>query len=59
MKVYKRELFAKIQFPEQYMYEDTIIHMLIYPQCKTFATLSRVGYIYRQGAYSITHSTKT
>lgn len=59
MKIYKRQLFDKVQFPEQYMYEDTIIHMLIYPQCKTFVALSRIGYIYRQGEQSLTHSTKT
>lgn len=46
-KVYKRELFDQVRFFPGYWNEDTIIHMLLYTQCKKFTYIPAVEYEYR------------
>ena len=53
-KVYKANLFRKIQFPQGYWYEDTIITALITHLAEKIATISDVGYFYRQNPTSMT-----
>ncbi len=45
-KVYRRELWEGVRFFPGYWYEDSIIHALIFPQCKTFSYLPEVKYDY-------------
>ena len=45
-KVYKRELFEKVRFFPGYWYEDTIVHCLLFPQCKTFRYVPSALYDY-------------
>ena len=46
-KVYKRELWENVRFFKGFWYEDTIIHSLIFTQCKKFAYVPKVCYKYR------------
>lgn len=54
MKLYKSSLFVNVRFPEGFWYEDTIIHLVIFPKCRKFQCISHVGYIYRQNENGIT-----
>lgn len=45
-KVYKREMFNNVRFLEGYWYEDTIIHWLLFSQCKSFKYIPKVEYDY-------------
>ena len=53
-KVYKRELFEDIRFPEGYWYEDTIIQFLIFRKAKSFSYIPKIVYEYKwyEGNYS-------
>lgn len=53
-KVYKRELFNDIRFPEEYWYEDTIIQFLVYRKAKSFTYIPKIVYKYKwyEGNYS-------
>lgn len=46
-KVYRRELWNEVRFFPGYWYEDTIIQMLIFTQCKRYAYLPIVEYEYK------------
>ena len=46
-KVYRRELFEQVRFFPGYWNEDTIVHMLLYTQCKKFTYLPLIEYEYR------------
>ena len=46
-KVYRRELWNQVRFFPGYWYEDTIIQMLIFTQCKRYAYLPIVEYEYK------------
>lgn len=54
MKLYRSSLFVNVRFPEGFWYEDTIIHLVIFPKCKKFQCINHVGYIYRQNDSGIT-----
>ncbi len=54
-KVYKRELWNKVRFFPGYWYEDTIIQMLIYPQCKTFEYIPKIVYEYKWYEKNFSH----
>lgn len=45
-KVYKRELFEKVRFFPGYWYEDTIVHCLLFTQCKKFRYVPEALYDY-------------
>ena len=55
-KVYKRELWEKVRFLPGYWYEDTIIHALLFTQCKTFAYVPKVCYQYRWYENNFSHT---
>ena len=58
MKIFKTELFRKIQFPENYWYEDSIMSFLIFPLSGICGTIKEVIYYYRRHAGSITQTSK-
>ena len=53
-KLYKWEIFDKVCFPENLWYEDTIIHLEIFPKAKKMLVLPIYGLVYRRNADSIT-----
>lgn len=53
-KIYKWELFDNVCFPEGLWYEDTIIHMEIFPRAKKMIVLPALGLVYRRNPGSIT-----
>lgn len=55
-KVYKRELWNKVRFFPGYWYEDTIVQMLIFPQCHKFAYIPEVLYEYRWYENNFSHT---
>lgn len=46
-KVYKADLFAHIQFPEGYWFEDTLCALILHPLAKKISTTSYCVYCYR------------
>lgn len=46
-KIYKSELFAQIQFPEGYWFEDTLCALILHPMAKRISTISHYVYSYR------------
>ncbi|MDO4340593.1 MAG: glycosyltransferase family 2 protein [Eubacteriales bacterium] len=55
-KVYRWELFQDVCFPEWLWYEDSIIHMEIFPRASKMVVLPEYGYVYRRNTGSITAS---
>lgn len=55
-KVIRRNLFDKVQFPEKYWFEDSIMHQIIYPNAKTIIGIKDLVYYRRNNLNSITHS---
>lgn len=54
-KVYKRELWENVRYLPGYWYEDTIIHALVFTQCKRFAYVPKVCYQYRWYEKNFSH----
>lgn len=54
LKVIKAELLANLEFPEGYLYEDTMISYLLYPRAKIISTIPDYVYGYRVHENSIT-----
>lgn len=54
-KVYKRELWDNVRFFSGLWYEDTIIHALIFTQCKKFCYVPKVCYRYRWYESNFSH----
>lgn len=48
MKILRRELFRQVRFPVGYLFEDTIMAFLIYPQVKRAVAIQDCIYEYRQ-----------
>ena len=55
-KVYKSDLWKNVRFLPGYWYEDTIIHSLIFTQCKKFAYEPVVCYQYRWYESNFSHT---
>lgn len=55
-KVYKRELWENVRFLPGYWYEDTIIHALLFTQCKKFAYVPKICYQYRWYEKNFSHT---
>ena len=53
-KIYHWQLFEDVCFPENLWYEDTIIHMEIFPRAKKMIVLPVLGLVYRRNSGSIT-----
>ena len=58
MKTFKTELFRTIQFPEGYLYEDTIVSFLMYPLAGKCGTIEDVVYYYRRHGASLSFASK-
>ena len=56
LKVIKSTLFEDIEFPEGFLYEDTIISTLLYPRAISIVTIPNEIYAYRIHASSITQN---
>ena len=57
MKVIRRELFNDVRFPENYWYEDTIMHMQIFQKCKNgIYIIDKPYYVYFKNPCGITQS---
>lgn len=55
-KVFRRDLFEKIRFPEGYWYEDSIYRHLILPQIEKYYVEKKPIYFYRRNRNGITQS---
>ena len=54
-KVYRRELWDNVRYLPGYWYEDTIIHMLLFTQCRKFSYVPKVCYQYRWYEKNFSH----
>lgn len=54
-KVFKSELFNKVQFPLGFWFEDTIVWMILEPLCKRKVTSDKLTFRYRMNPNSISH----
>lgn len=57
-KVYRASLFANVQFPLGYWFEDTICSYILYPQSKRIATISEIVYEYRINEAGISYTSQ-
>lgn len=57
-KVYRREVFARIEFPENYWFEDTVISMIVPHLAQSVVCTSHVVYGYRVRKKSITSTSR-
>lgn len=57
-KVYKRELFETVNFPEGYWYEDSVMAFLIFPSAKTSYVCPQMTYYYRINQAGIVKSSR-
>ena len=58
-KVFKKQLFASLSFPEQYWFEDTITHYLLVFLAKRIFTIQEFVYFYRLNPKGITSVART
>lgn len=58
-KIYKRDLFEQVRFPEGLYWEDAIISNVILRKAKTYMYLHTVGYLYRMNPNGISNSVRT
>lgn len=56
IKLYRKELFDKIKFPNGKIYEDNIVNFKILKQCSRYVKSSKIIYAYFQRPKSITKS---
>ena len=54
-KVYKRELWETVRYLPGYWFEDTIIHALLFTQCRRFAYVPKICYQYRWYESNFSH----
>lgn len=58
-KLYRRELFERVRFPEGYpCFEDAIIHFLVFPQAKRVAAVREVVYAWRKNPAGLTSTSQ-
>lgn len=57
-KVYKRELFKNLKFPENYWFEDSIFAQIVWPMCRKCYTISDNVYRYLLNPNGISHTSK-
>lgn len=59
-KIYSSKLFEKVCFPEKYWFEDTVMHMIVYPMADLCYKSNFCSYFYRLNEYGMTSlSTKS
>ena len=54
-KVWKTDLFHRVNFPHGYWFEDTIVWMILEPLCKRKVTSDKLTVFYRMNPNSISH----
>lgn len=57
-KMFKRELLARVVFPEGYWFEDTPLRHLVYPRIDRYASVGDCAYMYRHNLQGINLSSK-
>lgn len=57
-KVYKSEIFARLQFPEGFWYEDSILAFLVWPGVRTAYTSPQMAYVHRLNQTGITRTSR-
>lgn len=57
-KIYKRDLFELVRFPEGLYWEDAIISNIILRKTKTYMHIDTIGYLYRMNPNGISNSVK-
>lgn len=55
-KVIRSSFFCNLCFPEGYLFEDTIMSMILYPECKNVSIISDPVCYYRQNPLGITQT---
>jgi hypothetical protein len=53
-KVLRAELFAHVCFPEGYLFEDTLMTLILFPRCRRIVTIPDDIYVYRFNPVGIT-----
>ncbi|CCX68427.1 putative uncharacterized protein [Prevotella sp. CAG:255] len=57
-KLIRANLFEKVQFPEGYWFEDTLMSFIIFPMCQKIATSADILYRYRINPSGISATAK-
>lgn len=57
-KIYKSTLFATVQFPTNFWFEDTVAMYRIWPKARRVVTTPALVYNYRRNPSSITHTSQ-
>lgn len=57
-KVYRRELFKNLRFPENYWFEDSIFAQIVWPMSKKCYTIKDNVYQYLINTHGISHTSK-
>lgn len=57
-KIFKRDIFTRIEFPRGYWFEDTLVCMILEPLCKIKSTSNILSFAYRMNMNSISHTFK-
>lgn len=55
-KIYKKELFEKVRFPEGRINEDIVTNFKVLMNCKRLIRTTKIGYFYFQGSRSTTRN---
>lgn len=58
-KIYKRDLFEQVRFPEGLYWEDAIISNIILRKAKNYMYLDTIGYLYRMNPNGISNSVRS
>lgn len=59
MKLYRRELFEGVRFPEGCWFEDTIVHLVLFQKCRKMSFVQEPGYIYRYNTQGVSYNKHT
>lgn len=57
-KIFNRDLFSRVVFPEGFWFEDTPIRHLIYPHIRRYAAVGNCAYMYRHNLQGINLSSQ-
>lgn len=58
-KIFKSNLFKNIQFPLEFLFEDTLMNLIVFPQCTSIASVDKLTNGYRINQQGITLSIKS
>lgn len=57
-KIYRSTLFATVQFPANFWFEDTVAMYRVWPKARRVVTIPALVYNYRRNPASITHTSQ-